>query len=75
MTYRLNTGSGFVTLLAAYAPTLKSSPELKYHFYDQLNETAREAQSSDRLTILSDFNARVSQSQTLAGVHGYRQYQ
>ncbi|PZC71480.1 hypothetical protein B5X24_HaOG213343 [Helicoverpa armigera] len=62
MTCRLSTSSGFVTLISAYAPTLKSSPESKDLFYDQLCETLSRVRSGDRLIILGDFNARVGQS-------------
>lgn len=64
MVCRLSTDGGFVTVIAAYAPTLTSSPESKDHFYEPLNETVREVRSDDRLLILGDFNARVGQSVT-----------
>lgn len=38
MVLRLNTKSGFVTLISAYAPTLNSKPETKDQFYDQLGK-------------------------------------
>ncbi|XP_073965599.1 uncharacterized protein [Choristoneura fumiferana] len=74
MVLRLNTKSGFVTLISAYAPTLNSKPETKDQFYDQLEETVRRVHSTDRLHILGDFNARVGQDTSAwsdcLGTHG-----
>ncbi|CAB3257716.1 unnamed protein product [Arctia plantaginis] len=74
MVCRLNTDSGFITLMSVYAPTLSSSAELKDIFYDRLSCTVQEVRSGDRLIILEDFNARVGQSQTswpeCVGSHG-----
>jgi hypothetical protein len=61
MVLRVNTNSGYITAISAYAPTLTSSDEAKDQFYDQLQETVRGVKSSDRLYILGDFNARVGQ--------------
>ncbi|XP_046962200.1 uncharacterized protein LOC124531734 [Vanessa cardui] len=72
MFLRLNTKSGFVTLISAYAPTLNSKPETKDQFYDQLEETVRRVNPTDRLHILGDFNARVGQDTwpECLGAHG-----
>ncbi|CAH0719275.1 unnamed protein product, partial [Brenthis ino] len=52
MVLRLKISLGHVTLIAAYAPTLKSSDESKEYFYNQLTETVKTVSSSDRLYIL-----------------------
>ncbi|XP_073954770.1 uncharacterized protein [Choristoneura fumiferana] len=74
MVLRLNTKSGFVTLISAYAPTLNSKLETKDQFYDQLEKTVRGVHSTDRLHILGDFNARVGQDTSAwsdcLGTHG-----
>ncbi|XP_061707843.1 uncharacterized protein LOC133518227 [Cydia pomonella] len=74
MVLRLNTKSGYVTLISAYAPTLNSKPEAKDQFYDQLDEVVRGVRTTDRLHIMGDFNARVGQDNTdwpdCLGVHG-----
>ncbi|XP_048000281.1 craniofacial development protein 2-like [Leguminivora glycinivorella] len=64
MVLRLNTKSGYVTLISAYAPTLHSTSETKDQFYNQLDEVLRGVRPSDRLHILGDFNARVGQDNT-----------
>lgn len=61
MVLRLLTTCGYVTIISAYAPTLKSSAESKDEFYDQLCITMREIHPGDRILILGDFNARVGQ--------------
>ncbi|XP_048004286.1 uncharacterized protein LOC125240437 [Leguminivora glycinivorella] len=74
MVLRLNTKSGYVTLISAYAPTLHSTSEAKDQFYNQLDEVLRGVRPSDRLHILGDFNARVGQDNTdwpdCLGAHG-----
>lgn len=59
MVMRLNSDCGFVTIIAAYAPTLNSSAESKDRFYQQLGDTVQHTRRGDRLIILGDFNARV----------------
>ncbi|CAH2062804.1 unnamed protein product, partial [Iphiclides podalirius] len=74
MILRLNTKSGYVTFISAYAPTLNATSETKDQFYNQLEETVRNVRLSDRLHILGDFNARVGQNSPnwpdCLGAHG-----
>ncbi|XP_061714014.1 uncharacterized protein LOC133522360 [Cydia pomonella] len=74
MMLRVNTNSGYITLISAYAPTLTSADEAKDRFYEQLHETVRRVKSSDRLYVLGDFNARVGQDRVpwldCIGEHG-----
>lgn len=64
MSLRLKSERGYVTFISAYAPTLPASAEVKDQFYDQLAEALDRVNSSDRLYILGDFNARVGQDYT-----------
>ncbi|CAH0724329.1 unnamed protein product, partial [Brenthis ino] len=74
MILRISTEGGFMTIIAAYAPTLSSALEAQDHFYTQLSETVRGVRSGDRFLILGDFNARVGQDNTAGpeciGGHG-----
>lgn len=74
MVLRLKGTYGFVTLIAAYAPILKSSDVSKDAFYNQLSETVKTVSSGERLYILGDFNARVGRDRSAwpdcIGYHG-----
>nr|KAG5691627.1 hypothetical protein BaRGS_023798 [Batillaria attramentaria] len=56
---RLSTTAGFVNLLSIYAPTLCSTPEVKDHFFEALDEAISRIPSTEGLYLLGDFNARV----------------
>ncbi|XP_047120403.1 craniofacial development protein 2-like [Schistocerca piceifrons] len=58
-TLRLKTTSGPVTLISAYAPTMKAPPEVKDMFYEDLRKCQENVRGSDKLMLLGDFNARV----------------
>lgn len=64
MLLRFNTKCGFVTVVSAYAPTLKSSEESKDTFYQQLSEAIQKVPTGDRLILLGDFNARVGRDRS-----------
>ena len=59
MSLRLQTSSGPVNLISAYAPTLASPAEAKHKFYDDLSTTIRRIPDRELLFIAGDFNARV----------------
>ena len=60
MTLRLPLeGNRYVTLISAYAPTLKSSADTISSFYQTLRETILGIPKDDKLVLLGDFNARV----------------
>ena len=59
MTLRILTYIGFMTIVSVYAPTELATSEAKDAFYLQLSDTLTRVPSSDRLTLLGDFNARV----------------
>ena len=63
-----------VTLISAYAPTLKSSPEEKNSFYGILNDTIKGVPPSHKLLLMGDFNARVGVDynswENVLGQHG-----
>ena len=56
---KVNTRQGGILVISAYAPTLKADAETKDHFYNQLEDTIRQASSSERVILLGDMNARV----------------
>ncbi|XP_047120608.1 craniofacial development protein 2-like [Schistocerca piceifrons] len=58
-TLRLKTTSGPVTLISAYAPTMKAPPEVKDMFCEDLRKCLENVRGSDKLMLLGDFNARV----------------
>ena len=45
--------------MPSYASTLRAAPEVKDHFYDQLNATNNRIPASEHVYLLGDFNARV----------------
>lgn len=47
-----------VTVIMAYAPTEKSSPEDKDTFYEQLHDTVNEIRTYDIKLLIGDFNAK-----------------
>ena len=63
-----------VTIISAYAPTLKSSPKEKDSFYGILNETIKGVPSAHKLLLMGDFNARVGVDynswENVLGKHG-----
>ncbi|PIK43974.1 complement component 3-2 [Apostichopus japonicus] len=70
----LNTSKGIVNLVAAYAPTLAASPDVKNKFYSELDELIGQLPESEDLYLLGDFNARVGAEHdswpTCVGHHG-----
>ena len=74
LSLRLNTNSGSVNFVAAYAPTLSSSHETKDHFYNDLDDLIKSLPSTENLFLLGDFNARVGSErdawETCIGHHG-----
>ena len=59
LTMRLNTTTGPVTFICAYAPTLTAVPEVKDEFYENLSDTIQKVSTKDQIILLGDFNARV----------------
>ena len=59
LSLRLQTSSGPVSLISAYAPTLASTTEAKDKFYDDLSAAIRRIPDRQLLFIAGDFNARV----------------
>ena len=47
------------TVISAYAATMTNLEEVKNRFYDELYTVIKAVSKSDRLLLLSDFNARV----------------
>lgn len=56
---RLNCSTGPVNLLAAYAPTLNSSADVKDKFYGDIDKAVADLPRTEDLYLLGDFNARV----------------
>ena len=59
LSLRLQTSSGPVSLISAYAPTLTSTAEAKDKVYDDLSAAIRRIPDRELLFIAGDFNARV----------------
>ena len=59
LSLRLQTSSGPVSLISAYAPTLASTAEAKDKFYDDLGAAIRRIPDRELLFVAGDFNARV----------------
>ena len=59
LSLRLQTSSGPVSLISAYAPTLASTAEAKDKFYDDLSTPIRRIPDRELLFVAGDFNARV----------------
>ena len=59
LSLRLQTSSGPVSLISAYAPTLTSTAETKDRFYDDLSAAIKRIPDGEPLFIAGDFNARV----------------
>ena len=49
-----------VTIVSAYAPTMKNPEENNEAFYNQLKGTRRNIPSTDKLLLIGDFNARIA---------------
>ena len=47
------------TVISAYAPTMTNPEEVKNRFYDELDTVIKAVSKSDKLLLLSNFNARV----------------
>ena len=64
MKLRLKTRTGFMTVVAVYAPTdTEDAREDTNGFYDQLTEMIQMIPTNDLIVILGDFNARVTNSE------------
>ena len=48
-----------MSVLCAYAPTVKATPGVKQKFYADLQDTIDKVPANDNLILLGDFNARV----------------
>ena len=59
LTMSLQTRSGKVNIISAYAPTLDADPEVKDRFYDELSDVVSRIPLEDEMILLGDFNARV----------------
>ena len=51
-----------LTVISAYAPTLTSSDEDKEKLYEDIDRLIKSTPASDKLTLISDFNARVGRN-------------
>ena len=49
----------YLTIISAYAPTLRIPDDPKEQFYEQFDQVIRSTPTSDKLVIFGDFNARV----------------
>lgn len=75
MTLRLKTTNDqYVTLISAYAPTMKNPDHIKEAFYCDLRGILRSIPHHDKIILLGDFNARVGKDELLwpgvLGKHG-----
>ena len=74
MTMCLPLAGGMLTIISAYASTLKQSDEVKANFYGTINDAINAVPSSHKLLVLGDFNARVgtdySNWENIIGRHG-----
>lgn len=60
MTWRIPLTKGrFATLISAYAPTLDAEHNIKDDFYRALDSVIQKTQTTDKLILMGDFNARV----------------
>ena len=59
LSLRLQTSSGPVSLISAYAPTLVPTAEAKDKFYDDISAAIRRTPDRELLFIAGDFNTRV----------------
>ena len=59
LAHSMKTSAGFVNIISAYAPTLSSTPEAKYQFYEALQETLSGIPNSKGIYLLGDFNAHI----------------
>ena len=63
MHINLNTVTGTIHLVSAYAPTLASSSDIKDAFYSELEDSIKGVPKNHPLIILGDYNARVGDDQ------------
>ena len=60
MALRLSlSGNKHATIVSAYAPTMTNPDEVKYKFYDDLDNIISATPHTDKLILLGDFNAIV----------------
>ena len=60
MTLRLPlSGNKHATIASAYAPTTTHPDEVKYKFYNDLDDVISATPRTDKIILLGDFNARV----------------
>ena len=59
LSLRLNSASGPVVIINAYAPTLAASDDAKDDFYGQLDKMVNDIHQTVPVFILGDFNARI----------------
>ena len=52
----------YLTFLSVYAPTLQAEPAVKDNFYSELRSLLQTIPADDKILILGDFNARLSQN-------------
>ena len=61
----------FTTIISAYAPTMTCAEDVKEKFYSDLDSLLQSTSTSDKLVVLSYFNARVGRDfDQLKGVIG-----
>ena len=53
------------TFIGVYAPTMSHADDSKDQFYDQVSTAMRMTPMSDRIFLISDFNARVGHDHTV----------
>lgn len=74
ITLKLPLSGKKATIISAYAPTMINSEEIKTKFYDDLEVITAATDSSDKLMIIGDFNARVGNDHQswngVIGAHG-----
>lgn len=74
MTMRMCLKDGYITIISAYAPTLKASSESKDEFYEGLNEAILRIPAGDNIALIGDFNARIGSDfnawSNVMGQHG-----
>jgi len=75
MTLRIPlTDNTHLTIISAYAPTIRYADEEKEAFYQLLSNTLHATPKNDKLLLLGDFNARVGSNNTawpsVLGPHG-----
>ena len=64
ITARFKTRTGAMTIVQVYAPNTADTEEKVEEFYDLLQTTINQSNSSDLLVIMGDFNAKVGEDRS-----------